>query len=139
MTDLQRARQGLTGHSLCLCKGEAVITADGRGISPLLDKVRASDWSGYAAADRIVGKAAALLFCKAGVCAVYGEVMSDAAAQLLESRGVSAEWTTRTPRIINRQGTGPCPMEQAVADVNDPEQAVEALLAKREELRGKAP
>ena len=36
MTDLERAKASLAGHTIALCKGEEVITSDLRGISPML-------------------------------------------------------------------------------------------------------
>ena len=133
MSDLERAMDTLSSHSICLCKGGAVLTDDGRGISPMMKFLaEGRDLSGYSAADQIVGKAVAMLFLKAGICAVYGKVMSIAAKTLLESRGIPVRCDTLTERIINRQGTGICPMEEAVAHTDDIDTAY-ALL--REKLR----
>ena len=68
MTDLDTAKAHLSGHSLCLCKDGAWFTDDGRGISPMLRLIGENrGLRGYAAADIIVGKAAAMLFVKAGI------------------------------------------------------------------------
>ncbi len=76
MTDLDTAKAHLSGHSLCLCKDGAWFTDDGRGISPMLRLIGENrGLRGYAAADIIVGKAAAMLFVKAGIAAVYGKVI----------------------------------------------------------------
>ena len=45
----------------------------------------------------------------------------------LESRGVDAWRETAVDRIINRAGTGLCPMEQAVLDVEDPGEGLRVL------------
>ncbi len=46
------------------------------------------DLKGYSAADMIVGKAASMLFVKAGICAVHGKVMSEAASEYLEAHHI---------------------------------------------------
>ena len=86
-----------------------------------------ADLHGYSAADIIVGRAAAMLFLKAGICAVYGRVTSVGAKTLLESHGIPVRYETLTERIINREGTDVCPMEKAVTGIDDPDEAYEAL------------
>ena len=63
---------------------------------------------GYAA-DRIVGKAAALLYVMMGVKGVFAEVLSESALAVLNKHGVHAEYSVLTPNIINRAGDGLCP------------------------------
>ena len=136
MTDLDIARSQLAGHSICLCKGGEWFTDDGRGISPMLRFLGENrDLRGFSAADQIVGKAAAMLFVKAGIAAVYGEVMSQAGAEFLAANGIPHSCGTLTERIINRQGTGICPMEETVSEMNDPEAAYKALSAKLAAMR----
>ena len=122
-----------------------VITRDGRvlyasresGIRPLLEILRQGiDVSGGDAADRIVGKAAALLYARMGVARVRAVVMSRSGLSVLESRGIPAQYQTLTDAIVNRRGDGPCPMEQAVADLDDPDRAYAALEARVRELAG---
>ena len=38
--------------------------------------------------------------------------------------------------ILNRDGSGPCPMEQAVEHISSPAQALPALEARLAQLRG---
>ena len=136
MTDLENAKANLDGHSICLCRDGEIITDDGRGISPMMRFLtEGKDLEGYAAADFIVGKAAAMLFAKAGVSAVYGKVMSGSAKAFLEAHSIPCEWETLTEKIINRAGTGICPMEQTVAGIDDVEEACSALAEKLSEMR----
>ena len=138
MTDIETAVKNLEGHSLCLCREGEFFTDDGRGISPMMRFIsEGRDLSGYSAADVIVGKAAAMLFVKAGIKEVYGRVMSEAAKEYLGSRGIPLGFTTLTDRIINRQGTDICPMEKTVAEISAPEEGYAALKAKLEELRSR--
>ena len=138
MSDLERAIENLSGHSIALCKRESVITHDGRGISPMIELIdNKTDLNGYSAADLIVGKAAALLFIKAGIAEVFAQVMSEAAAKELNDRHIPFKYDKLVKRIINRKGDGICPMEQTVEDIEDPEEAFLALKKKLAELKSK--
>ena len=86
----------------------------------------------------IVGKAA-MLFVKAGVVRVHGKVMSEAGKRFLESHGIACTYDTLTERIINRAGDDICPMEKAVADINDAEAGYSALKRRIEEMRASRP
>lgn len=92
------------------------------------------DLSGYSVADRVVGKAAALLFVKCGILAVYAQNLSESGKTVLEWYGISYEYTTLTDRIINREGTDICPMEKAVLHCNDAERAYKLLKDKLEHM-----
>lgn len=136
MTDLDRARAALPGHTLALCRGGEVVTSDLRGVMPMLGFLREGrDLSGFCAADRVVGRAAAMLFAKAGVRAVHAKVMSDGAAALLAAHGIDALCDVRTAAIENRQKAGLCPMESAVAGIEDIDAGIAAIRRRAEELR----
>lgn len=138
MCDLERAKTILqTEHCTCvLCCGDMAYIRNERGISPMLDIIAQNvDVKGFSAADTIVGKAAALLFVYAGVTAVHAQVMSRAAAAVLEEHHMHYTYDTMTEYIINRRGDGMCPMEETVRTISDPAAAYPALLQKREQLR----
>ena len=141
MTDVRRARLLLerAGHTCVLCRGDKVYADDRAGIAPMMGFIGAGvDLRGFSAADRIVGRAAALLFVLAGVREVYSAVMSKGGAEVLEAHGIAHSCTTLTERIINRTGTGICPMEQAVTGIDDPHAAYKAIAATLERLRAQA-
>lgn len=132
MNDQARAIEILKNfsHTCVLCRGEETWTSDRTGIAPMLDFLdRGIDLSGASAADRIVGKAAAMLFALAGVSSLYAEVLSERALPVLERYGIAVAWGTLTPAIINRRGDGPCPMETAVEEIDDPNEALNAIRA----------
>ena len=138
MTDLETAKANLGGHSICLCKDGDIITDDGRGISPMMRFIaEGQDLHGYSVADLIVGKAAAMLFVRAGIAEAYGEVMSSAGRDFLQRHHIPCSWGTMTEKIINRQGDGICPMEKTVADIDDIEEGYHALQVKLIEIRKK--
>lgn len=136
MSDIDIAKENLHGHSICLCRHGEIIFDDGKGISPMMKFIAADrDLRGYCAADLIVGKAAAMLFVKAGIAEVYGETMSEAGAEYLRSSNIPFSYEKLTDRIINRKGDGICPMEQTVSDISDPEEGYTALKQKIAELQ----
>ena len=127
--DLIAAKDNLAGHTLCLSKDGVLILDDKRGIAPLLELIASGkDVSGYSAADKVVGKAAAALFIKCGVKQLYAAVLSKGGAKLLESHGVEYVYDTLTDAIINRAGTDACPMEKAVRDIEEIEDMYVAIL-----------
>lgn len=110
-------------------EGAVLRPGEGTGVRPL---VRALDEDpellrGSVVVDKIVGKAAAMLAVLGGAAGVYGLTMSAAARDYLAARGIPAEWETLAECIINRTGTGLCPMETAVLDIDDPAEGLAAL------------
>lgn len=136
MLDLENAKQHLDGHSICLCRGSEMITDDSKGIAPMMKLIAAgTDLRGYSAADLIVGKAAAMLFVKAGIVSVFGRVMSEAALRYLKQHALAASYGTLTEEIINRLGTDICPMEKTVEKIEDADEGYAALCQKIAELK----
>lgn len=119
-----------TAHHCCVViKGNEQFVSDDFGIKPLMTFLRQDRqfFKGGVVADKIIGKAAALLLLLGGAQAVHGELMSDSAANLLEAAGVPFTFGSRVPCIENRTRTGLCPMEETVVLINNPEEAFEAL------------
>lgn len=128
MTDLQIAKENLAGRSVCFCRNGIYFYSDKHGISPILDCIaEKTDLAGYAVADKIVGKAAALLFVKCKIKRVFAQTLSQSGKRILEEYGIPFEYETLTEKIINRAGTDICPMEKAVSHTDDPEEAYEVL------------
>lgn len=138
ITDVEKAKALLKGDiTLAAVKGDKVLLSRASGISPMLDHLLAKeDLSGFSAADKIVGKAAAMLFSKAGIKEVYAEVLSVSGADYLRRAGIPFSFGVTVDKIINRTGDDICPMEKTVADTEDVDEAFEALLKTRERLRG---
>lgn len=137
MNDLQKAKQMLAsgGYTCVICRADACHTATARGVKPLVNWLdTGADLSGASAADKVVGKATAFLYCLLGVRAVYAQVMSRGAAEVLENAGIAAEWSKLVPGIINRAGTGPCPFEAAVSGIDAPAEALPVIHQKMVEM-----
>ena len=136
MNDLQIAKYNLAGHTLCLCKDGECLYSVRRGIAPMMGFIESgANLKGYSVADVVVGKAAALLFVKCGIKRVFAKTISEYAKSILELYGVVYEYGLLTERIINREGTDTCPMEKAVMNTDDPEEAYVILKNKLVELK----
>ena len=137
MTNIENAKMILTsgGYSCVLCKDSELFTSSQKGIKPLVDYYKSNcSFNGFSAADKIVGKATAFLYLLLGVSAVYADVISSPALELLSKNGVYVGYDTKTDYIINRQGNGICPFENAVKDIEDPDTAYGIILDKMKEL-----
>ena len=124
------------GNYTCvLCRGDECHTATDRGVKPLLNWLDAGlDLRGFCAADRVVGRATAYLYQLLGVTEVYARVMSRPAAEVLNAAGIHIYAGTMVDGIINRRGTGPCPFEAAVMEIDDPDRAYDAIREKMREM-----
>ena len=98
-------------YTLVLQKdGETIYKDFGRGVGPAL---RVYDTQpellrGAEVCDTIVGKAAA-------------------AVGFLTANGVACACHTKTEKLLNRQGTGLCPFEQAVLELQKPEDCLPVI------------
>lgn len=116
------------GYTCVFRRGERELTDTRRGVRPLLELLKSGeDFEGFSVADKVVGKASALLYCLLKVKRVYAPVISRSALEVLESHSIPCEYNRLVPGIRNRTGTGPCPMEAATANISDPKEAPEVL------------
>ncbi|MGN1101021.1 MAG: DUF1893 domain-containing protein [Huintestinicola sp.] len=124
--------------TLAAVDGDKTITSRERGVKPLLDLIdKGSTLESFSAADKAVGAAAAYLYVILGVKEIYAKVISRKALDVLDKYGIYAEYGTLAEAIINRSGTGLCPMETAVSGAASPENALELIRAKLKELSGR--
>lgn len=130
MRDLEEARSLLEkeNYTCVLCRDGSTVTDNRRGVRPLLELLDSeTDLHGYSAADKVVGKAAAFLYCLLGVKALYAGVISQPALSVLEDAGITVRYGVLVPAIRNRTGDGFCPMETAVWALSDPALAPDAI------------
>jgi hypothetical protein len=131
-TDLELAKQRLSQENLSLVivkKGRVLFETQARGIGGLLDAIEkvGKNIRDSSVADRIVGKAAALLLVYSGVVAVFAVTVSNSGIEVLKSHKISHEFEKLVPNILNREKADVCPFEKLVAKVSDPKNAYEAL------------
>lgn len=138
MTDIEKANHIFADgeYTLVLVKGDKIFTSKKSGVAPMLGFIESkTDLQDFCASDKIVGKAAAMLFALAGVKTVHAQVLSRAAEETLRHFGIDYSADTVCENIINRRGDDICPMEKAVIDEVDPGQAYDKILKKLEFLR----
>ncbi|MDO4576125.1 MAG: DUF1893 domain-containing protein [Planctomycetia bacterium] len=125
-------RQIRSGEAKCVLLRDGAIAAveQGRGVLPLLNMAERESLEGATIVDKVIGRAAAAILIAGNVTAVYGELMSEDAVVWLGIHRITTSYAHLVPRILNRDRSGLCPMEQTVAGIDDPEEALAALKAK---------
>jgi len=78
---------------------------------------------GNVCADRVIGKAAAMLLIYGGITELFAEVISEHALEFLNTCDITVEYRKKTKHIINRKGDGMCPMEEKALLLNSPTDA----------------
>lgn len=144
MKDVIKAKELLKDEiTMVLVKDDNVIDSKENGIKPLLNLIDSNIFlNGYSIADKIVGKAQAMLIVKAKISEVYAKTISKQAENILNRYNIPYTYDNLTDVIINRDKTDICPMEKAVKDIDDIDKAYIALknTVKRmmgDELNGK--
>lgn len=135
--NIQKAKEILlqNEYTLALTDGERIVTSCKRGVKPLLEILETGeDYSGFSAADKVVGTAAAYLYVLLKIRELYAGVISDGAAAVLKKYGISYECESTVSFIINRRGDRLCPMEQATRDAADPRDALAKIKLRLAQL-----
>jgi hypothetical protein len=83
---------------------------------------------GASAYDKVVGLASAKLLVYAGVIEADADVASVPAARFAENEGLALRAVVVTPRILNQERTGLCPMETLALEVESPQAFFQAVL-----------
>ncbi len=137
MIDLEYAKALLreNNYTCVICRGQALYTSQARGVKPLATWYAGGmDFSGFSAADKVVGKATAWLYVLLDVKAVWAGVISRSALAVLEENGITARYECLVEHIINRKGDGICPFEEAVMGVERKEDVFPAIRRKMEQM-----
>ena len=113
-------------HSLVVENSRAFRTYDSRGVADLYGILTREPelLAGARVADKVVGKGAAVLMVLGKVESVYAITISKPALNMLMNHGVKVTYETLVDNIINRAGTGICPVESLCADIDSPQQAL---------------
>ena len=116
------------GYTCVLCSENEEYHSTLRGVKPLLDFLKSGkDFSAFFAADKTVGLGAAHLYVLLGVSSVWASVMSLDALELLEKHNIEVSYEKLVPFIINREGSGRCPIEMAVVGIDSSDAALSAI------------
>lgn len=116
----------------CSCvvrQGDRIEIFRRRGVTDLYDLLHDGRdlLRGAFVADKVVGKGAAALMIAGGVESVFADVISSEALDLFNGCGVSVGYTVAVPFIINRSGTGRCPVETLCSGITEIGECVAAI------------
>ncbi|MBO5304102.1 MAG: DUF1893 domain-containing protein [Clostridia bacterium] len=137
MNNLEKAKRILSGgeYTCVLANEKITLSTKERGVKPLVKWLESSlDFHDFSAADKVIGKGAAFLYLLLGIKSIYAFVISTPALELLRERNVYVEYSQEVDNIINRQGTGICPFEEAVLPITDEKLAYQLIKEKMQSL-----
>ena len=120
-------------HTIVIYKNDAsVYTSNDRGVAPLMKllKENKAQLKDSMIADKVVGKAAALLMAYGKVKEVYTPTISTLALKVFKNHNIEIHYDKEVGRIINRKGDGLCPMETLCLNIENPEDAFVAINKK---------
>lgn len=112
------------GCSCVISNGDRLELCVQRGVKDLFDILENDPGllCGARIADKVVGKGAAALMILGGVATVYADVISMAALELFKNARTAVYYGTAVQAIINRAGTGICPVEYLCRDCKTAEE-----------------
>ena len=132
MKDIDIAKELLQKEKLALAvvkNGEIIFTSRDRGIKPLFSVVSElkDELKGSSIADKVTGKAAAMLCEYADIKELSTRLISENAINVLESTSIIYNYEESTPYIKNRDETGMCPVETLSLKVNNINELLEGI------------
>jgi len=126
-------RKLLKEYSLVIVNthGEILHYSNKSGIRPIVEAVLyiGNQIDGNIVADRVIGKAAALVIANRNPIYVFGSVMSKPAEELLRRRRIDHDFDIIVDAIRARNGEL-CPFERLVIEIDDPKEALEKIIRR---------
>jgi hypothetical protein len=143
MQDLEIAKKQLYDKNLTLTivkNGKILFQTDSHRISGFIGALEkfGTQLKGASVADRVAGKALALLCVYAGIRQIYAEVLSRKAQATFEENKIFLEWKEIIDNILDMDKADVCPFEKVAADISNPKESYavfKALLAKMKSCR----
>ncbi|HJW97609.1 MAG TPA: DUF1893 domain-containing protein [Candidatus Bathyarchaeia archaeon] len=129
--DLARIRFREERLTLAIAKDESIIFESKlRGVSSFLEAIErlGNRLEGSSVADKVTGRAIALLCIYSRIRTAYAETLSDSARRLLERNGIPTESDKIVERILNSHKTDVCPFEKLLKKVRNPTVAYKKLV-----------
>ena len=127
MTSLEKAKSILlsTASTIAVVSNGEVFTSQERGVKPLLHLLteKKGFLKGASVADKVIGKAAALLMVLGEIKEVHTLIISEPAIKVFEKHNIPCFYDKKVDRIVNRTGDGLCPMETLCLNVDNPQEA----------------
>ena len=144
MTDLEIAKSQLYEEKLTLAivkNGSLLYSTKSHRISGFLDAIEkcGENLQDASLADRVVGKAVALLCAYSKIKEVYAAVISRKAQSVLKQNKIACQWNELVTNVLDTNRSGTCPLEKAAAEISDPEKAYRTLKRILENLKACKP
>lgn len=128
---LEQAKSLLTStdSTLAVVSVDDFFTSKERGVKPLMHllKEKKGFLKGASVADKVIGKAAALLMALGEIKEVHTLIISEPAIKVFEKYNIPCFYDKKVDRIVNRTGDGLCPMETLCLDVEEPKEAFQKI------------
>ena len=134
------AKHALYSEKLTLAivkNGGVMFETHAHRISGFLDAIEkfGDELEGASLADRVAGKAVALLCVYAKIKEVYAEILSKKAKAVFEENGISCEWKELVNNILDLSKSGVCPFEKAAIGILDPKDAYRTFKTLQKSLK----
>ncbi len=128
MTDLDIAKNELYEQNLTLAivkNSQILYETKTHQITGFLNAIQKcqNQLEGASVADRVVGKAIALLCAYAKTKEVYAAVLGRQAQRILKTHKITCQWNQLVDNILDSTGQSMCPFEKAATNITDPEKA----------------
>ena len=134
MLPLEQAKSLLltSASTIAVVSNGEVFTSQERGVKPLLFllKEKKEFLKDASVADKVIGKAAALLMVLGEIKEVHTLIISEPAIKVFENQKIKYFYDKKVERIVNRTGDGLCPMETLCIHIDDPQEALTKIIEK---------
>ncbi|MEM3627885.1 MAG: DUF1893 domain-containing protein [Candidatus Bathyarchaeia archaeon] len=140
-SDLEIAKRRLKRRGLTLSivkSGKVIFETTSHGISGFLEAMEkfGEKLNGGSVADKVVGKAIALLCVDANVKAVYATILSEKAVKILQKYSIQHEWERLVEKILAPNKTEICPFEKLADKLKSPKGTYAKFKALQNKLKG---
>lgn len=102
-------------YSIVVVKeNEIIYKSESKGLQSLISLYKNNEdtLENSSIADKVIGRAAALILVDANIKEVYADLISQNAIDILDKSDIPYEYKTQVKEIKNRDNTGMCPMEE---------------------------
>jgi hypothetical protein len=124
MNDIELAKNLLDNEQRALVivkDGKVLFSVDGKGIKPIYTAFNElkDELKGSSVADKVIGKAAAMIYEHAAIKELSTKLISENAINVLGNTSIIYEYEKSVPYIKNRDQSGMCPVETLSLKVNN--------------------
>lgn len=140
MKDIDLAKEVLEKNACTLVivkEGKVIFSSHDKGIKPMYTVVcnMKEKLHGASVADRVIGRAAAMLCKFANIKELHTKIISEGAVKVLKSSNIQFTYEEMSSYIKNRDKTGMCPVEQLSQDIDSPILLLEKIKSFLENIK----